>query len=185
MEQVFPPHVVHTPAPPPLPLPEAGEHDPDQEFLDKMRGWLMTVATLFVNMAFTAVLHPPDWLAACYQAGFMLENHPQVSEIAKAVVFLFYNVGTFATAIVLVLLLLYVRDPSSAKDAMTFATRMLTGISVLVACSFAVATADNWAAIAVVFFITVTLCVVLGCAIAALRQKPPSTRPEAEREIEE
>lgn len=151
----------------------------------------MTVATLFVNMAFTAVLHPPDWLSAWYRAGFMLQtiDHPQVSEMAKAVVFLICNVGVFATAIVLVLLLLYVRPGAlvSAKDAMTFAAVMLRGISVLVACSFAVATADNWAYIAAVFVATVVLCAVLGCAIVALRQKPLATTraAQAQRELDE
>ncbi|EMS58154.1 hypothetical protein TRIUR3_08046 [Triticum urartu] len=37
--------------------------DADKEFVDKMRGWLMTVATLFVGIAFQALLHPPDGMS--------------------------------------------------------------------------------------------------------------------------
>ncbi|KAF7099209.1 hypothetical protein CFC21_100872 [Triticum aestivum] len=37
--------------------------DGDKEFVDKMRGWLMTVATLFVGIAFQALLHPPDGMS--------------------------------------------------------------------------------------------------------------------------
>ncbi|KAF7105416.1 hypothetical protein CFC21_106231 [Triticum aestivum] len=37
--------------------------DVDKEFVDKMRGWLMTVATLFVGIAFQALLHPPDGMS--------------------------------------------------------------------------------------------------------------------------
>ncbi|KQK05148.2 hypothetical protein BRADI_2g18339v3 [Brachypodium distachyon] len=39
--------------------PAAGN---DNDFLEKMRGWLMTVATLFVSMAFQAMVNPPGWM---------------------------------------------------------------------------------------------------------------------------
>ncbi|XP_037472421.1 uncharacterized protein LOC119348353 [Triticum dicoccoides] len=34
----------------------------DAEYLHKMRGWLMTVATLLVGFAFQAAMHPPAWM---------------------------------------------------------------------------------------------------------------------------
>ncbi|XP_044958424.1 uncharacterized protein LOC123409630 [Hordeum vulgare subsp. vulgare] len=37
--------------------------DAEKEFVDKMRGWLMTVAALFVGIAFQALLHPPDGMS--------------------------------------------------------------------------------------------------------------------------
>nr|CAB3484285.1 unnamed protein product [Digitaria exilis] len=64
-------------APPPpqrrLKITVAAEQDSDEdkeyEYLDKMRGWLMAVATLFVNMAFQAQLHPPDWFNTGWYSG--------------------------------------------------------------------------------------------------------------------
>jgi hypothetical protein len=40
--------------------------DADEEFLHKMRGWLMTVATLFVGIAYQAVIQPPAWMT-CFK----------------------------------------------------------------------------------------------------------------------
>lgn len=42
----------------------------DREYLDKKRGWLMMVATLFVNMAFQAMLNTPDRLWPRTKRGF-------------------------------------------------------------------------------------------------------------------
>jgi hypothetical protein len=36
--------------------------DADEDFVHKMRGWLMTVATLFVSTAYQAAIQPPDWM---------------------------------------------------------------------------------------------------------------------------
>lgn len=38
------------------------KEEEDKEFLMQMQGWLMTVGTLFVTMAFQAALQPPAWL---------------------------------------------------------------------------------------------------------------------------
>jgi hypothetical protein len=40
--------------------------DADKDFLHKMRGWLMTVATLFVGIAYQAVIQPPAWMT-CFK----------------------------------------------------------------------------------------------------------------------
>jgi hypothetical protein len=37
--------------------------DANKDFLDKTRGWLMTVSALFVGMAFQAIVHPPDGMS--------------------------------------------------------------------------------------------------------------------------
>ncbi|KAF6998400.1 hypothetical protein CFC21_014522 [Triticum aestivum] len=34
----------------------------NQEYMDQMRGWLMTVGTLFIGMSFQAALQPPSWM---------------------------------------------------------------------------------------------------------------------------
>jgi hypothetical protein len=41
--------------------------DADEEFIHKMRGWLMTVATLFVGIAYQAVIQPPAWMTTCFK----------------------------------------------------------------------------------------------------------------------
>lgn len=136
----------------------AAENKDDMEFLDKMRGWLMTVAALFINMAFMAVLHPPECLnTEWYRVGFRSNKKPNDAalghhsaavtggEITRSLLFLFCNAGTFTSALTLLLMLLYApRTPSNAKRTMTFSTIMSTGISIFVACTFSVATADNW-----------------------------------------
>nr|CAB3460355.1 unnamed protein product [Digitaria exilis] len=41
---------------------ESDPEDADEKYLDKMRGWLMTVATLVVGITFQAAIQPPDWV---------------------------------------------------------------------------------------------------------------------------
>jgi hypothetical protein len=44
--------------------------DDDQKFLDTMRGWLMTVATLLVIMTFQAFMHLPGRMSLEFVPAF-------------------------------------------------------------------------------------------------------------------
>ncbi|KAF8727062.1 hypothetical protein HU200_019562 [Digitaria exilis] len=47
---------------------QAAPEDADWEYLNNMRGWLMTVATLVVGITFQAAIQPPDWVQRALQS---------------------------------------------------------------------------------------------------------------------
>ncbi|KAF7081616.1 hypothetical protein CFC21_085540 [Triticum aestivum] len=93
----------------------------DEEFLNKMRGWLMAVATLFVGFAFQAAMHPPDWMPKDYCFGdwwrvgtrqpFRLRY-----ESFAAPMFILLNTMTFATGLVLLKRLLAIEKTPATSD---------------------------------------------------------------------
>lgn len=140
--------------------------DDDKDFMEKMRGWLMTVAALFVNMAFAAVLHPPEWMKLeWYNARPSLKKHRNVdgipassaapapspasdattvslSHYLRGRLYLTFNTVTFATALALLLVLLVSRSTTHRN---VLAAQLLTlTISVFVAGTFALGTTENW-----------------------------------------
>lgn len=151
-------------APPPpqrrLKITVAAEQDSDEdkEYLDKMRGWLMAVATLFVNMAFQALLHPPDWL----NTGWYSRNLPQLGskagaplaapapsspdvtrgKLLRAELYLLCNLATFGTALALAQVLLW--ETSKPRRTMRVVRTMMPFLSLFLAGTFALGTSDNW-----------------------------------------
>ncbi|CAD6332628.1 unnamed protein product [Miscanthus lutarioriparius] len=106
----------------------------DKAYLNEMRGWLMTVATLFIGLAFEAVLHPPEWFKTeWYQAGpqpwwlWKQQNDAGVAapapshhaaaatrgEILKAAFYLAFNAITSGTAFAVVVILLWAPNKAS------------------------------------------------------------------------
>ncbi|XP_024314940.1 uncharacterized protein LOC106866031 [Brachypodium distachyon] len=96
--------------------PAAGN---DNDFLEKMRGWLMTVATLFVSMAFQAMVNPPGWMFDARRTvrsayhGVPAAGAPSPDagvdgdtsfEFTLAIMYLLLNMCTLGTGLSLVLL---------------------------------------------------------------------------------
>ncbi|XBI21514.1 hypothetical protein VPH35_062627 [Triticum aestivum] len=159
--------------------PAHGEEDPvaaqqaadDAEFLDKMRGWLMTVATLFVGMAFQAAMHPPVWMPKDYYRRITTHGEPasdfetKDDDAKPAVkirgggltvrVFIALNTGTFATGLVLLVTLLVMKKAPSRSD-MKRITCMVVGLAITVACTFASGVSgDPFAALLVLTFLVI------------------------------
>ncbi|CAO2149619.1 unnamed protein product [Urochloa humidicola] len=133
-------------------------------------GWFLTVATLFVNMAFDAMLHPPDWMKAeWYEKGWFRARHdlvainpshaaaaaaapsPQLaattsaSQTFRAYFYLSCNSLTFAMALALVVRLLDRRQqPPSTLGSLITRERMVQGVSLFLALTFALGTSNNW-----------------------------------------
>ena len=117
--------------------------DADKEYLDKMRGWLMTVATLFVAMPFQAMLHLPDWLKMEWLKKHGKAGSPLAAPAApsphtadataggsvRAALYLIFNVVTFGAALALVQALLWETTPSPRRT-MTFVRRMMRVLTI-------------------------------------------------------
>ncbi|RLM99847.1 uncharacterized protein C2845_PM06G05900 [Panicum miliaceum] len=97
-----------------LKITVAAEHDADKEYLDKMRGWLTTVAALFVTISSQAMLHPPDWLKMEW------------------------------LYVLLALVHVLLAETPSPRRTMAFVTNMMRRLSVLLAGTLALGTGDNW-----------------------------------------
>ncbi|KAF7087229.1 hypothetical protein CFC21_090438 [Triticum aestivum] len=162
--------------------PAAGQEDPvavaaaqrakeDAEYLDKMRGWLMTVATLFVGFAFQAAMHPPPWIPQDYLR-LLIAAHGGAASDAKTKLandegllaardggltvpcFMALNMLTFATGLVLLVTLLVMKRGPSGSD-MNRITFLVKGLAATVACTFAAGvSADPVAALLVLVFLT-------------------------------
>lgn len=143
-----------------------------------MRGWLMAVATLFLNMAFQALLHPPDWLNTEWytrslpkrgsKAGAPLAAPPPSSpdvpdatrgEVWRAYAYLVSNVVTFGMALAVAQLLLW--ETPYPRRTMTAVRGMMLFLSLFLACTFALGTSDNWTVLGGV--VLYAALVVLGC----------------------
>lgn len=127
------------------------------------------MATLFVNMAFDAMLHPPDWLKTEWYsssvsgsaAGFWgLHPHGAPTTAAapspnhqaagiwnrhtrRALFYLVSNTSTFATALAMVIVLLLGRK-SGTTDILS-GMKILIGLTATsIALTFALGTSDSW-----------------------------------------
>lgn len=158
----------------------AEKADDDKDYLDKMRGWLMTVAALFVNMAFTAMLHPPDWLKKDWYVvprRSSTLSQLSVNHLARGSLYLIFNASTFAVALALVLALL---RRSSAKRTIKYTKQMTRIISVCVAITFAVGTSDSWAISGIVIGIMV---LVASSIFTELIDMEPQHQPSSEEAV--
>ncbi|RLN00787.1 hypothetical protein C2845_PM06G05920 [Panicum miliaceum] len=95
----------------------------DKAYLDKMRGRLMTVATLFIGMAFQAAAHQPSWMPRTkdwLERLFGEHAHTAgggVSEGQALTAFTYHllNAVTFSLSLALMLSLLSTRVSSAPK----------------------------------------------------------------------
>jgi hypothetical protein len=119
--------------------------DDDQKFLDNMRGWLVIVAALLVNMTFQAVMHPPGWmpLELVPSPGRIDGRADRLKgEVLMACIYLSANLCTFAVGLTVIVMLLAMKKapPASTLKAIR---RMMVGVAIAVACSFASGTAKH------------------------------------------
>jgi hypothetical protein len=124
--------------------------DADNEVLNKMRGWLMAVATLFVGMTFEAVLHPPDGMTFDRCSLFPRENALKGSSSAAtstaygwpgACTYLLLNSVTMSLSLMILVLLLM----RKATSRLIFFNKywMLVTLPLSVAASSIIGTSGN------------------------------------------
>jgi hypothetical protein len=113
--------------------------DADKDFLHKMRGWLMTVATLFVGVAYQAVLQPPAWMTCFKPTPAEKQRVSLACTLYKT-----SNLITMATSLTMLVALVTIK-----KSAPTFILRhlkiTLTALATTIAGSFIAAlSADEY-----------------------------------------
>ncbi|RLN29253.1 uncharacterized protein C2845_PM05G13540 [Panicum miliaceum] len=115
----------------------------DRAYLDSMRGWLMTVATLFVTMAFQGAVHPPSWMPSPKDwSETVFKRHASSSDTEilmarSSSAFLFLNTATFAVALTLVVVLLLMdRKQSAPRRTLGLVTRMTVLLTACVTINF-------------------------------------------------
>ncbi|WVZ96701.1 hypothetical protein U9M48_042304 [Paspalum notatum var. saurae] len=137
------------------------------DYLDKMHGWLLTVATLFVGMAFQVGAHPPDWIKAARSdaihraiaaAAPAPASAPSPSQgityivsgsgiilfgSARATVFIVLNAFTFASALALVLSLLC-RGTLKSGFVLLQMKLLVAGIAISFAVMYALCAPADW-----------------------------------------
>uniref|UniRef100_A0A453Q642 PGG domain-containing protein n=2 Tax=Aegilops tauschii TaxID=37682 RepID=A0A453Q642_AEGTS len=133
----------------PIQTPASQQAKEDAEYLDKMRGWLMTVATLFVGFAFQTGMHPPNWIPKDYLPLLVAAHTPYPDSKTKhhallalrnaghtIPLFMFLNTLTLAIGLGLLVKLLLMRKTPS-RGEMKHVTAMVVVLAMTVACTFA------------------------------------------------
>ncbi|RCV15964.1 hypothetical protein SETIT_3G099000v2 [Setaria italica] len=138
----------------PEPRPDAD----DKEYLDQMRGWLMTVAALFVGNAFQAAIQPPQWV----QLGALQGDEPARPEDAntsasgpaaalspsaqrrRAEIYFNCNGVALMNALSLLLVLVLLRGTSTASRVTKLIGCAMPTLFLTQALTFALATSTNW-----------------------------------------
>ncbi|CAN6340760.1 unnamed protein product [Urochloa humidicola] len=147
---------------------EEPEPDADKEYLDNMRGWLMTVATLFVGITFQATIQQPQWndedgntsasgpaaaapspLSAAQQRA----TNKSTGESWRRTLYLYSNAMAFVLAMSLLLVLVLMRGTSTATRAVGLITYTMPSLFLVVALTFSVAMTTDWKR--VVYFVLV------------------------------
>jgi hypothetical protein len=118
-----------------------------------MRGWLMTVATLFVGVAYQAVLQPPAWMT-CFKP---TPAEKQRASLACAL-YKTFNLITMATALTMLVALVTIKK-SSPAFILRHLKITLTTLATTIAGSFIIASSDGilfTTTLAIFVFITLT-----------------------------
>uniref|UniRef100_A0A0A8ZYW6 PGG domain-containing protein n=1 Tax=Arundo donax TaxID=35708 RepID=A0A0A8ZYW6_ARUDO len=115
----------------------------DREYLNEMRGWLVTVATLFVGMTYQAAMQPPAWMPKPEEWSRMLfaKGARGSRTLAhRAAAYQFFNTMTFSSALTILVLLLVMDGFRliSARRILLFVRMMAAFLSSFVAVNFVI-----------------------------------------------
>ncbi|KAL6897799.1 hypothetical protein ACP4OV_006758 [Aristida adscensionis] len=124
------------------PTPRSQEEE-DRKYLDNMQGWLVTVATLFVGIAYQAAMQPPpwmpktqDWSRVIFHKERYLDMSPDERNLVKrANNYQIFNTVTFSSALTMVVLLL-VLGKFSARRVLLGARFLVAVISFCLVANF-------------------------------------------------
>lgn len=163
-----------------------GDGDDDKKYLDKMQGWLMTVATIFISTAFQAMLQPPDWLLTRSRDTYAVAPAPAGSaddrqrattaagasgpeyKNVRQLLYLVSNMFVFSTALTVTLLLLV--KPPSARRTIKMVRLMMFTVSLFLALAFVLCTSESWK-------VLVGVCVSMAMYAAGAVVEAVSGRP--------
>lgn len=130
----------------------------EEDFLNNMRGWVVTAAALFVGMAFQAAMQPPVWMPKTEIWSLSLSwAHPRYKNLSPeekrlagaAAVYQLLNAVIFSMALTLMTILVMMGRDKAAK-ALSYVKRIIPIISVLVAVTFVRGITDDKIALAVI-----------------------------------
>ena len=141
----------------------AAEGVKNQEYMGQMRGWLMTVGTLFIGMSFHAAMRPPSWMPKDWYQVLRKTNyirlpwsHLSPAEMAApdniskkqavhALKYVLINTTTFAISLALVLALVIMKR--SPPTRFIYMVKVMVGLlCFFVAWTFAIGNAYDPAA---------------------------------------
>jgi hypothetical protein len=79
---------------------QGADDDDKEEYMIQMRGWLMTVATLFLGIAFQAATQPPAWMPIDQIRFLFRKGTSRAALMAKF--YMLANIVTFGMALIMV-----------------------------------------------------------------------------------
>ncbi|KAL6897798.1 hypothetical protein ACP4OV_006757 [Aristida adscensionis] len=106
-----------------LQMEKRRKREEERAYLDNMRGWLVTVATLFIGIAYQAAMQPPPWMPSTqdWSSAFADEKRYRAlspgerSLVNRAISYQFFNTVTFSSALAMVVLLLLMGESSPRR----------------------------------------------------------------------
>jgi hypothetical protein len=113
-------------------MPKSQDVKAEENSLNGMRGWLMTVATLFVGISFQAMNQRPTWMPEPNH--IWLRKHPDITS-RLGLNYVVLNTATFSISLVVVVMLV-LPDASSPKATLHFARGMMVMLAVFVSINF-------------------------------------------------
>ncbi|KAL6897795.1 hypothetical protein ACP4OV_006754 [Aristida adscensionis] len=142
----------------------------NKDYLYNMRGWLVTVATLFVTIAFQAAMQPPAWMPKAEEWGramwdprrYRVLNVHERLLVARAAAYQILNAAAFSAAMTIAVKLL-VMDMGTlfrfqTRRAMLSVAVMIWPLATIVAASFLLGVTSDWVATAVLLLVMVCVC---------------------------
>ncbi|KAL5202932.1 hypothetical protein ABZP36_013884 [Zizania latifolia] len=189
----------------------AGEDMPsssDKGYLTAHLGWLMTVAALFVQMAFQAALQPPTWIPPNW---FQMPHHSKSGgadvaplpaaaatltedQVRRARAYFLFNTVNFATALAILIALLTVNTKFSLRFTNRYLPWMFAQLAISSSCTYVFASSYDTHGELLTFCIMVWYAVstfiycLVGYLAGSRRDRllsggsPQRTRPTRERE---
>lgn len=137
----------------------AQKQDEDRKYLDQMRGWLITVATLFTGIAFQAAIQPPAWIPKDWGAWLLRKRFAGMSG-ALAALYMIFNATTFTMALFLVVTLLTMKEASPTRAVNLIAPSALI-VASSVFSTFALGMSNDPRASMLVFIAVLVIATVL------------------------
>ncbi|KAL6608284.1 hypothetical protein ACP70R_041347 [Stipagrostis hirtigluma subsp. patula] len=145
----------------------------DQEYMNEMRGWMVTAATLFVGIAFQAAMQPPAWMAKTEEWSRTVGHKDRLRALSRderkvilrTLIYHSLNAMMFSAALTLVVILLMM-DKSSHTSVLWSVRLLFPLISFCVATNFIVGVTNYGASTALFSFITAIYALPLAWFLA-------------------
>ncbi|KAL6897806.1 hypothetical protein ACP4OV_006765 [Aristida adscensionis] len=174
---------------------EARRQSRIEDYIHRMRGWALTVATLLVGMAFQAALHPPQWIPSSHTAWLdtLLHKPPagggggggiSKGQAARALAYLIFNTVTFSMALTLVVLLMLPKELAHGHIVKPVAI-IIVLLTFSVTCNFVIGISDDarvtFLVVGIIVFIAVSAALIYFLAALTLPESSPENLHSEDR----